>query len=361
MKILPIRSVLCLLILLPFVSRGSDIPAQVVVAIRYLQIDGTSHSHLYLFDRKAEVMRQLTNEDAGQDHDPVFAPAGSVIIYQRSLKKGSQWRSIQITGKGDRLLAEAPAWYVKHAEKPTCFGDPEAVPDPAGGERFYTASSPGDIVFETRDASSAIILKDVAVHPADSSDPTWYPKAAWLREKGHEQDDAIESFPIFSPSRGKGENRFWTEPLSRGEVSHEQQPNENHGVFGGLEDCILLLEKSPFLEVPLLRAAFFSQHRGSTDKEGLFALDLKTRRLMELAPNGGSIIPLSGLPGFACICNQLYLPLGDGRSVNCDYLDLWDSQMRRFRFAEKKPAQFHGASLLVEGTPSRVISIAETK
>ena len=114
----------------------------------------------------------------------------------------------------------------------------------------------------------------------------------------------------------------------------------------------------PFVVVPPMLAAFFSQHRGSTLGSGLFAADLKTRRLFELSPNGGSIFPLPRLAIFACVCDQLYLPLGNGKmNVNCSYLDLWDARMRRIRFAEKKPAIFYGASLFVEGTPPQVISI----
>lgn len=359
MKIPRILSVLCIALLLPFVARGTDTPMSVVVAIRYLQIDGTSHAHLFLFDRNAVQVRQLTSDNSGQDRNPVFSPDGRVIVYQRRLKSRVQWRSVQITGKDDRRLKVAPAWYSKPAKKPALFDFPEAVPDGAGGERLYTASKPGDIVFKTRDDSAAIVLKDAAANPVDPHDPNWYPKLSYLREKAHEHDDAIESFPIFGPAREMGENEFWSAPLRRGEVPNERHPNEDHSVFGASEECVMLHKKSPFLEVPPLRTAFFSQHRGSTDGMGLFALDLKTRRMMELAPNGGSIILLPEVPCFACVCDQRYLPLGDGRTANCSYLDLWDSQMRRTRFAEKKPAQFHGASLLVNSRPPLVISIGE--
>lgn len=358
MKMAAIRAALCAVFFSPLVAPGAEAVSRVVVAIRYLQIDGTSHSHLYLFDGKAGVVRQLTRDESGQDHNPAFAPGGERIIYQRKSRAGDRWRSIQINGKGDRLLDGAPAWLAKRPDKPSRFDYPESVPYP-GGMRIYTASRAGEIVFKSPGGSSVLVLKDGGDQPADPRDPTWFPKVSWLREEGHDQDEAVEMLPIFSPAREKGESDFWTAPLPRGEVPHERQINEDGSVFGGSQECVMMVGKSPFLAVPPLCAAFFSQHRGSTDGVGRFALDLKARRLMELAPNGGSIVSLPKLPGFACICEQRYLSLGDGRTVNCNYLDLWDAEMRRIRFAENKPAQFHGASLFVVGESSRVISISE--
>lgn len=63
-----------------------------------------------------------------------------MAVYQRRLKSRIQWRSIQITGKDDRRLKVALAWYSELVKKPAFFDFPEAVPDDAGGERPYTAS-----------------------------------------------------------------------------------------------------------------------------------------------------------------------------------------------------------------------------
>jgi hypothetical protein len=80
-------------------------------------------------------------------------------------------------------------------------------------------------------------------------------------------------------------------------------------------DGVLVCNGSPFLFVGHLRVAFLRQHRGSTFCEGFFALDIDTRRLHELIPNCGDIIPLKDRPVFFCICNERYLPLGDGTRV----------------------------------------------
>ena len=342
-------------------ARGGDAPSSVVISIRYLQREGTSHAHLYLFDGEAKRVRRLTNDEAGQDHDPVFSPDGSAIVYQRTLKEGEQCRQVSSAGDGDQRIGEVPKWYGDRDGRPARFNYPAAVPTPEGGRRLFTAGKPGDIAFKTKDGKASIVLKDGAVHPADPNDPSWYPKIPFLHEESGKDDVSIETFSVFSPTREKNVKEFWTAPLPQGNVPHEPQSNEGHGVFGEMAETVLLLENSPFLEAEPMRVAFFSQHRGSTEGEGLFAFDLKTRNLFELAPNGGSIIPMPGLPWFACVCEQRYLPMEGFSSVNCDYLDLWDAGMRRIRFAEKKPARFCGASILFVGESKRVISISKVQ
>src|SRR5437762_10258403 len=50
-----------------------ELPAasEIVIAIRYLQTEGTSHSHLYLYREDGKILRQLTTDNSGQDVDPV--------------------------------------------------------------------------------------------------------------------------------------------------------------------------------------------------------------------------------------------------------------------------------------------------
>ena len=54
--------------------------SEIVIAIRYLQAEGVSHSHLYLYRDDGKFLRQLTNENSGQDVDPIFAPNGEEIV-----------------------------------------------------------------------------------------------------------------------------------------------------------------------------------------------------------------------------------------------------------------------------------------
>jgi hypothetical protein len=71
-----------LLVVLSLTSglRAEDLPVSVGVAIRYYQLEGKSHSHLYAFDGKAQTVQQLTRDESGQDHDPVFSPSGGSVI-----------------------------------------------------------------------------------------------------------------------------------------------------------------------------------------------------------------------------------------------------------------------------------------
>ena len=69
------------------VSRGDS---ELVVAIRYLQPKGTSHSHLYLYREDGKLLRQLTNDNSGQDSDPIFAPKGETIVFTRQKPNGTR-------------------------------------------------------------------------------------------------------------------------------------------------------------------------------------------------------------------------------------------------------------------------------
>src|SRR5690348_18377474 len=57
--------------------------SEIVVAIRYLQAEGVSHSHLYLYRDDGKFLRQLTNDNSGQDVDPIFASDGESIAFTR--------------------------------------------------------------------------------------------------------------------------------------------------------------------------------------------------------------------------------------------------------------------------------------
>src|SRR2546429_5179284 len=62
------------------VSRGES---EIVIAIRYLQAQGTSHSHLYLYREDGKLLRQLTKDDSGQDSAPIFSPDGEMVVFTR--------------------------------------------------------------------------------------------------------------------------------------------------------------------------------------------------------------------------------------------------------------------------------------
>src|SRR5205807_8741498 len=86
--------------------------AEIVIAIRYLQAEGTSHSHLYLYREDGKFLRQLTTDNSGQDVDPIFAPDGEVIAFTRE-KDGSplEFWNVRPLGGTPTKLDAAPDWY----------------------------------------------------------------------------------------------------------------------------------------------------------------------------------------------------------------------------------------------------------
>jgi hypothetical protein len=86
-------------------ARGAS---EIVIAIRYLQAEGTSHSHLFLYREDGKLLRQLTNDDSGQDSAPIFAPDGASIIFTREKPGGAgEFWSIDPLGKGLKKLEAA--------------------------------------------------------------------------------------------------------------------------------------------------------------------------------------------------------------------------------------------------------------
>src|SRR2546423_735464 len=86
--------------------------SEIVIAIRYLQVEGTSHSHLYLYRDDGKFLRQLTNDNSGQDVDPVFASDGETIGFTRE-KEGRplEFWSVKPLGGAPGKLESAPDWY----------------------------------------------------------------------------------------------------------------------------------------------------------------------------------------------------------------------------------------------------------
>jgi len=83
--------------------------SEIVIAIRYLQAEGTGHSHVYVYREDGKFLRQLTSDNAGQDVDPVFAPDGETIVFSRE-KQGSpvEFWSVRPLGGEPAKLDSAP-------------------------------------------------------------------------------------------------------------------------------------------------------------------------------------------------------------------------------------------------------------
>lgn len=326
---------------------------RVVAAIRYLQVDGVSHARLYLFSGDGKMIRQLTKTQSGNDCDPVFSSDGKQIVFRREMKSANKFFAVQVANGRVRPLDAAPPWYnAALKERPLKFDYPPSMPLPHDPkqERLADYIKPGDVVYAAPDNSTAIVLKDKPSEAQPSDD--WYPKDVYLRNRDVEEDVLVSKLPYVSLEAGSSpaENAMRNAP-DGGQALHYQSGNEVGDIDG-----VLVCNGSPFLWVEPLRVVFLRQHRGSTYCEGFFALDLKQNRVHEVTPTCGDIIPLPGKPAFFCICNERYLPLGDGkRTVNCSFLDLWDADLKRVRFSAPKVAQYYGGCVFQPDTAPAVI------
>src|SRR5881392_4387241 len=86
--------------------------SEIVVAIRYLQAEGESHAHLFLYREDGTLLRQLTKEQRGHDLDPMFAPDGETIVFTREIAENKfEYWSIEPKGGGLKHLETEPEWY----------------------------------------------------------------------------------------------------------------------------------------------------------------------------------------------------------------------------------------------------------
>jgi hypothetical protein len=137
------------------ISRANAGP-EVVVAIRYLQAQGESHAHLFLYGEDGTLRRQLTKDDSGQDLDPMFAPDGGGIVFSREISQNKfEFWSIEPTGAGLERLEAAPEWYFG--------GSPYfAWPDLGSGDNEdATPFGQRGPRFRTPDGSIELVLREI--------------------------------------------------------------------------------------------------------------------------------------------------------------------------------------------------------
>ncbi|MEY2543318.1 MAG: hypothetical protein QOE81_779 [Verrucomicrobiota bacterium] len=315
--------------------------SEIVIAIRYLQAEGISHSHLYLYRDDGKFLRQLTTDDSGQDVDPVFAPEGEIIVFTRE-KSGRplEFWSVRPLGGDSIKLDSAPAWYDQAKTSPyfTNRETPKTTnPEPPAAASPESSPSPGapGMMGERRsykapDGSVELILRE---DPGDSDD------------------------------RVNGERHGKHYVIRYLKTGIQADFGALPGFFGAYE--ILHDRQNPgrqFLLDGLLRVAFFGLHVNSTDGDTTFALDLNGPRFVRLSLNWAAPVPLPGDSAFLTLTENRYVPIpGTTKTANCSYIERWDAQLQKVRYAQAKaPAVFYGASVYrPERTPA-VITIRQS-
>src|SRR3989449_4220249 len=97
-----------------FAGTASRDDPEIVIAIRYLHAQGTSHSHLYLYREDGKLLRQLTNDNSGQDSGPIFSLDGAAIVFTREQPNNMrEFWSVNPRGTDLKKLDAAPDWYAQ--------------------------------------------------------------------------------------------------------------------------------------------------------------------------------------------------------------------------------------------------------
>jgi hypothetical protein len=317
------------LAILPIQARAD---AEIVIAIRYLHAQGTSHSHLYLYREDGKLLRQLTNDNSGQDSAPIFASDGANIVFTREKPNNvREFWSADPLGKTLKKLDAAPDWYVAAKSSP-----------------YFTNVEPEE------SASS-----NPSVSPEESASPTSTPTPTYkspdgsieliLREDPNDEDDQIDG-----PGHGK---HYLLRNLKTGTETEFEKIPGFYGVFGLLHDN--QDKDQHFLFDGPLRLAFFDLHLNSTDGDTVFALDLTGPRFVRLSPNWAAPIPLPGEAAFLTFTENRYVPIpGSKKTANCSHMEHWDEKLNKIRYArEKSAALCYGASMYRPDKDPRVITL----
>ena len=306
--------------------------SEIVIAIRYLQAEGTSHSHLYLYREDGKLLRQLTNDNSGQDSAPIFAPDGSTIVFTREKSNNAhEFWSVDPLGKALKKIESAPDWYVAAKSSP-----------------YFTNVEPEESASPNPSAS-----------PEESPSPTATPIPTYQSPDGSVElilrlDFEDEDDQINGPGHGK---HYLLRNLKTGTETEFDKLPGFYGVSGLLHDS-QDINQHFFFDGPL-RLAFFDLHLNSTDGDTVFALDFTGPRLVRLSPNWAAPIPLPGEAAFLTFTENRYVPIpGSKKTANCSYMEHWDAKLNMIRYARDKSAALcYGASMYRPGMNPTVITL----
>jgi len=309
--------------------------AEIVIAIRYLRAQGTSHSHLYLYREEGKLLRQLTNDNSGQDSGPIFAPNGSMIVFTREKPNNvREFWSIDPRGTGLKKLDAAPDWYAATKSSPYFTNREDEKPEASGSAS--PSASPQESALPSATMAPTYKSPDGSVELV-------------LQTLRSDEDQQYNG-----PGHGK---HFLVRDLKSG---REIEMGKLRG-FSGLYD-LLDINDDPnrhFIFEGTLRVAFFDLHLNSTDGDTSYALDLNDWRLVNLSPNWAAPIPLPGEPAFLTLTENRYVQIpGSSKTANCSYIEHWDEKLNKIHYArENTAAVCYGASMYRPDKTPAVITI----
>ena len=317
------------LLLLETQAQGAS---EIAIAIRYLQAQGTSHSHLYLYREDGKLLRQLTNDNSGQDSAPIFAADGANIVFTREKSDGvREFWSVDPLGKTLKKLEAAPDWYATAKSSPYFTNvEPEESTSPSPAASPDESASPTSTptpTYKSPDGSVELILREDPNDEDDQVDGPGHGKHYLLRDLKTGTETYFDKLPGFDGVFG---------------LLHDNQDKDRHFLFDGP-----------------LHLAFFDLHLNSTDGDTVFALDLNGPRLVRLSPNWATPIPLPGEAAFLTFTENRYVPIPSSKkTANCSYMEHWDEKLNKIRYARDKSAALcYGASMFRTGKNPNVITL----
>ena len=351
----------CLVTALVSIARGES---EIVVAIRYLQAAGTSHSHLYLYREDGKLLRQLTTDNSGQDVDPIFSPDGETIVFTRekSNEEREFW-SIEPRGTSLKRLDNAPDWY-KSAKNSPYFMDLDeqqgesGTSSPSPLAEGSPSESPSPEIQQTQHPSGTALdaTSNVEDKPPAKIDPPYGSGEIFWR-KGKDEKDPLDWVMWFRDTKS----------------GHETEIGQLPG-FPSFDPLQTQTGKDrQFLFEGPLRLIFFSSHLNSTDGDTVVAFDFNKRKLIRLSPNWATPIPLPGEAAFLTLTDNRYVQIpGSSKTANCSYMERWSDNLHEkcyqnesicdgqpeVRYARKGSAAIcYGASMYRPGRNPAVITL----
>ena len=232
--------------------------SEIVVAIRYLQAAGTSHSHLYLYREDGKLLRQLTDDSSGQDVDPIFSPDGETIVFTREKTNGEpEFWGIEPHGTNLKRLDGAPEWYKSAKDSPYFTTQDEqegesGTPSPAPSVEGSPSPSPSPSTDsqETQHTTGTALDASSSVEdrpPTKIDAPDGAGEIFW--RKGKDEKDPLDWVMWFRDSKS----------------GHDTEIGQLPG-FPSFDPLQVPVGKDrQFLFDGPLRLIFFSSHLNSTD------------------------------------------------------------------------------------------------